>query len=167
MELIGKLEHPIPVVLITVKFWGFLWIFAICSLSTQWTLLRSMSKSLFVHRKVLYVLSIVYVLYLNIAYYLYGKQINSKLGNKLYLLMIFICVQLNQRDLHECHTITLKVSLFILYEFCPGCIPLYNGLFSSQVHLCWCRGFCNGTESDILFSLSDIQLLEHVSKYST
>ena len=29
--------------------------------------------------------SFVYVMYLNIASYLYGKQINSKLGNKLYL----------------------------------------------------------------------------------
>ena len=52
--------------------------------------------------------SFVYVMYLNTASYLYGKQIKSKMGNKLYLRMIFICVRLNRLDLHDCHTMTLQ-----------------------------------------------------------
>ena len=47
-------------------------------------------------------------MYLNIASYLYGKQIKSKMGNKLYLQMIFISVRLNWLDIHECHTMPLK-----------------------------------------------------------
>ena len=47
-------------------------------------------------------------MYLNIASYLYGKQIKSKMGNKLYLQMIFICVRLNWLDIHDCHTMPLK-----------------------------------------------------------
>ena len=50
----------------------------------------------------------VHVMYLNIASYLHGKQIKSKMGNKLYLKMIFICVRLNWLDIHECHTMPLK-----------------------------------------------------------
>ena len=42
-----------------------------------------------------FLFSFVYVMDLNIASYLYGKQIKSKMGNKLYLRMIFICVRLN------------------------------------------------------------------------
>ena len=49
-----------------------------------------------------------YVMYLNIVSYLYGKQIKSKLENKLYLWMIFICVHLNQLGLPECPTMILK-----------------------------------------------------------
>ena len=41
-----------------------------------------------------FLFSFIYVMYLNIASYFYGKQIRSKLGNMLYLWMIFICVQL-------------------------------------------------------------------------
>ena len=47
-------------------------------------------------------------MYLNIASYLYGKQIKSKMGKKLYLQMIFICVRLNWLDIHECHTMPLN-----------------------------------------------------------
>ena len=47
-------------------------------------------------------------MYPNIASYLYRKQIKSKMGNKLYLRMIFICVRLNWLDIHDCHTMTLK-----------------------------------------------------------
>ena len=50
----------------------------------------------------------VYAMYLNIASYLYGKQIKSKVGNKFYLWMIFIFVNLNRLDLHECRTMILK-----------------------------------------------------------
>ena len=54
-------------------------------------------------------ISFVNVMYLNIASYLYGKQIKSKLGNMLYLwTMIFICVYLNLRCLCECPTMTLN-----------------------------------------------------------
>ena len=47
-------------------------------------------------------------MYLNIASYLYEKQIKSKMGNKLYLRIIFICVGLNWLDLHDCHTMPSK-----------------------------------------------------------
>ena len=50
---------------------------------------------------------VVNVMYLNIPSYLNGKQIKSKLGTKLYLWMIFICVHLNRLGLHECRIITL------------------------------------------------------------
>ena len=53
----------------------------------------------------------VYVMYLNIASYLYGKQMKSKVGNKLYLRMIFICVRLIWLDLHDCPTMTPKKNL--------------------------------------------------------
>ena len=43
-----------------------------------------------------FLLSFVYVMYLNITSYLYGKQIKSKLGNTMCLWMIFICVHLNR-----------------------------------------------------------------------
>ena len=52
--------------------------------------------------------SFVYVMYLNIASYLYGRQIKSKLRNRLYLWMILISVHLN---LHECPTMNLKSRL--------------------------------------------------------
>ena len=44
-------------------------------------------------------------MYLNIAFYLYGKQI------KLILWMMFNCVHLKQLGLPECNTMTLKVVL--------------------------------------------------------
>ena len=49
-----------------------------------------------------------FLLYINIASYLYGKQIKSKMGNKLYLQMIFICVRLNWLGIHKCHTMPLN-----------------------------------------------------------
>ena len=61
-------------------------------------------------------------MYLNIASYLYGKQIKSKMGNKLYLKwMIFICVRLNWLDIHECHTMPLNnryqsISVEVLFK---------------------------------------------------
>ena len=51
---------------------------------------------------VAFLFSFVYVIYLNIASYLFGKQIKSILWNKLYLWMIFICVRLNRPHFHEC-----------------------------------------------------------------
>ena len=61
-----------------------------------------------------FLFSFVYVMYLNIASYLYEKQIKSKLGNKLYSWMIFICVYLN---LPECSSMTLNISnqIFLRY----------------------------------------------------
>ena len=56
-------------------------------------------------------LSFVYVMYLNIASYLYGKQIKSKLGNTMCLWMIFICVHLNRLGLNECRTRILKAKV--------------------------------------------------------
>ena len=49
------------------------------------------------------------VMYLNIASYLYEKQIKSKMGNQLYLQMIFFCVRLKWLDIHECHTMLLNI----------------------------------------------------------
>ena len=46
-----------------------------------------------------FLFSFVYVMYLNIASHLYGKQIKSKLVNKLCLWMTFIRVHLNVRYL--------------------------------------------------------------------
>ena len=56
--------------------------FFIFNLPDYLTLRRSISKSLLCIRRYI---SFVYVMYLNIATYLYGTQIKSKLGNKLYL----------------------------------------------------------------------------------
>ena len=55
-----------------------------------------------------FLFSFVYGMYVNIVSYLYGKQINSKLRNKLYLRMIFICVPLNLCYLCECRTMILE-----------------------------------------------------------
>ena len=52
-----------------------------------------------------FLFSFIYVMYLNIASYFYGKQIRSKLGNMLYLWMIFICVTIG---LHKGHTMILN-----------------------------------------------------------
>ena len=57
---------------------------------------------------VAFLFSFVYVIYLKIASYLYGKQIKSKLWTKLYLWMIFICVRLNRLHFHECRPMPLK-----------------------------------------------------------
>ena len=56
--------------------------------------------------------SFVYVVYLNTDSYLYGKQIKSKLGNKLYLWMIFNFVHLNRLELHECRNMILKQHIY-------------------------------------------------------
>ena len=56
---------------------------------------------------VAFLFSFVYVIHLNIASYLYGKQIKSKLWTKLYLWMIFICVRLNRLHFHECRPMPL------------------------------------------------------------
>ena len=55
-----------------------------------------------------FLFSFVYVMYLNIASYLCGKQIKLKLGNTMCLWMIFICVHLKRLGLNECCTRTLK-----------------------------------------------------------
>ena len=67
-------------------------------------------KVIIVHSTEYFFFLFCILMYLNIAANLYGKQIKSKLENKLYLLMIFICVHLNRLDLHECHVMTLKQS---------------------------------------------------------
>ena len=61
--------------------------------------------------------SFVYVMYLNIASYLCGKQIKSKLGNTMCLWMIFICVHLKRLGLNECCTRTLKTIKHIIELF--------------------------------------------------
>ena len=58
---------------------------------------------------VAFLFSFVYVIYLNIASYLYGKQIKSKLWTRLCLWMIFICVRLNRLHFHECRPVPLNV----------------------------------------------------------
>ena len=67
-------------------------------------------KVVIMHPTVHFFFYFVYVIYLNIVSYLYGKQIKSRMGNKLYKRMIFICVRLNRLDLHDCHTMTLNAS---------------------------------------------------------
>ena len=57
---------------------------------------------------VAFLFSFVYVIYLNITSYLYGKQIKSKLWTKLYLWMIFIDVRLNWLHFHECGPMPLN-----------------------------------------------------------
>ena len=73
---------------------------------------------------VAFLFSFVYVIYLNIASYLYGKQIKSKLWTKLYLWMIFICVRLNRLHFHECRPMPLKpqTTKFIMsnYNLCTN-----------------------------------------------
>ena len=69
--------------------------------------------------------SFVYAMYLNIASYLNGKKIKSKMGNKLYLRIIFTSICLNWLDLHDCHTMTLKQSIsseYVMVDF------IYMGL---------------------------------------
>ena len=88
-------------------FWIFLWIFGICSLGDKWTF-RGVYQSRYCASDGAFLFSFVYVMYLKIASYLYGKQIKSKMGNKLYFQMIFICVRLNWLDIHECHTMPLS-----------------------------------------------------------
>ena len=48
-------------------------------------------------------------MYLNIASFLFGKQLTSTFGSKSYLSIIFICVHLNQLDLPECRTMRFEV----------------------------------------------------------
>ena len=55
-----------------------------------------------------FLFSFVYVMYLNIASYLCGKQIKSTLGNTMCLWMIFIFVHFKRLGLNECRTRTLK-----------------------------------------------------------
>ena len=62
--------------------------------------------------------SFVYKMYLNIAFYLYRKQIKSKLGNKLYFWMILICVHLNHLGLSECCTWSLNRIKLIWWTIC-------------------------------------------------
>ena len=107
-----KILTPTRVVQITLDFLNILWVFGICSLGDKWSLRRSISKSL--------LCACVFVMYLNIASYLYGKQIKSKMGNKLYLQMIFICVCLNWLDFHECHTMPLKRKKSLQFQNTPS-----------------------------------------------
>ena len=60
--------------------------------------------------------SFVYIMYLNIASYFYGKHIKSKFENKLYLWLIFICVHLNQLGLHKGPKMTLKINIFVYLD---------------------------------------------------
>ena len=69
-------------------------------------------KVIIVHLTAHFFFSFVYVMYLNIASHVYGKQIKSNLSNKLYLRMIFIRLHLNRFGLHECRTMTLKDNEF-------------------------------------------------------
>ena len=87
--------------------------FWICSLAVLWTRLMSITKSLLCIRRCISFF-FVYVMCLNITSYLYGNQIKSKFGIKLYLWMIFIRVHLNWLDLHEWYIMTLKAILQVL-----------------------------------------------------
>ena len=84
----------------------------ICSLDEWWTLLRRIPKSLLCIRRCISFYFCQYVMYLNIASYLYGKHIKLKLGIKLYLhvhvWMIFICVHLILHFLRECRAMILE-----------------------------------------------------------
>ena len=55
-----------------------------------------------------FLFSFVCVMYLNIASYLYGKQIKSILGNTMCTWMIFICAHLKRLGLNKSRTRTLK-----------------------------------------------------------
>ena len=79
-------------------------------------------------------------MYLNIASYLYGKQIKSKIGNKLYLQMIFICVRLNWLDIHEWHTMPLN-----------ALINKYIDELNTVQNAC-CRAFAMRNESTMVNS---------------
>ena len=68
-------------------------------------------KVVIVHPTVHFFFSFVNVMHLNVASYLYGKQIKSNMCNKLYLRMIFICVRFNWLDLHDCHSMLLKTRI--------------------------------------------------------
>ena len=70
---------------------------------------RGVYQSLYCESDGAFLFSFVYVMYLYIASYLCGKQIKSKLGNTMCLLMIFICVHLKRLGLNECCTRTLKL----------------------------------------------------------
>ena len=56
-----------------------------------------------------FLFSFVYVMYLNIASYLYGKQIKSNVDNTICLWMVFICAHLNRLGLNDCRPRTLNV----------------------------------------------------------
>ena len=105
LSLYENKNSPIGLVQITLfwHFYGFLR-FVICPNSGH---LRGIYQSHYCASKVYFFF--LYVTYLNIASDLYGKQIKSEFGNKLYLWMIFIFVHLNQLHLPECPTITLNV----------------------------------------------------------
>ena len=82
-------------------------------------------KVIIVHPTVHFSLSFVYAKYLNIASYLYGKQIKSNVGTKLYLLTIFVCVHLNRLGLHECrprilngeNVLEIKIYFITIYMY--------------------------------------------------
>ena len=67
-------------------------------------------------------------MYLNIASYLYGKQIKSKLGNTVCLWIIFICVHLNRIGLNECRTRILKASAHSFKRFTSRLLKLSSSL---------------------------------------
>ena len=79
--------------------------------------------------------SFVYGIYLNIASYLHGKQIKKKLGNKLYVWMIFICVHVNLRYMRECPTMTLKWHFYC----CLPCSALKSSFYFMFMWSRWLR----------------------------
>ena len=78
-RLIRKFEHPTRLVQITLDFVNFLWVFGrLVDTSEEYI------KVIIVHPTVHFSFFCV-CKYLHIASYLYGKQIKSNLGTKLYL----------------------------------------------------------------------------------
>ena len=72
--------------------------------------------------------------------YLYVKQIKSNFGNMFYLWMIFICVNLNQRDLPECRTMNLNPSYIgstysMYYLAYPAVISLFGHTYICTFNL--------------------------------
>ena len=87
-------------------------------------------KVIIVHPTVHFSFSFVYAKYLHIASYLYGKQIKSNLGTKLYLLTIFVCVHLNRLGLHECRPRILNKKIVWDISF-----TLYRVIFLYCLHV--------------------------------
>ena len=100
-----QVSDQCPLGLLFEYFYGFLG-FVVWEISGHFW---GVYQSHYCASTVAFLFSFVYVIYLNIASYLYGKQIKSKLWTKLYLWMIFICVRLNWLHFHECRPMPLKV----------------------------------------------------------
>ena len=108
-ELIWKFKLLTRLVQKTLYFWANLWIFSRFVVWPNSGYFWGVYKSHYcASAGVLF--SFVYIMYLNIYSYLHGNQIKSKLGNTLYLWMIFMCVHLNLRNLSEGRTMIFGIT---------------------------------------------------------